>query len=59
MINNQTPEKYYIKVITCKKRSGSSVGIYKNGEYYSIGVSREKCYNYNRHYPKKCVSLKI
>jgi hypothetical protein len=47
MINNQTPEKYYIKVITCKKRSGSSVGIYKNGEYYSIGVSREKCYNYN------------
>lgn len=47
MINNQTPEQYYIKVITCKERSGSSVGIHKNGEYYSIGVSREKCYNYN------------
>lgn len=47
MINNQEPTSYVIKDITCKLRSGSSIGIYHQGKYYSIGVSRVKCYQYN------------
>jgi hypothetical protein len=46
MITTEKPNLYTIVEVTCKSRSGSSVGVFHMGEYYSIEVTNQQCRNY-------------
>ena len=39
---------YIISSVTCKSKSGSSIGIIYNKKYYSVEVTKEDCCNYQK-----------